>query len=1244
MRSGTPPPSWACRITLSIALTLSSVSLSPADQPPPLFDELSARETGLHFTNSWQAPPALEPVLTLSFVGGGVAIGDFNADALPDIYLSRPFGGGRLYKNLGNLRFEDVSRSAGLLAKPPIWEAGCSFVDIEGDGDLDLYICAFRGANRLYLNERAADGTVSFRECAAEAGLDFAGFSVMMAFADYDLDGDLDGYLVTNRPFSTKQSYSVSDPRLAKAVFKQLEKKEGRLVMPENLREIFDLRWNPDDQIQMFVRAGQYDHLYRNDGPADGGKGVPRFTDVTREAGLLDNGMGLSATWWDHDDDGLPDLYVANDYYGADRLYHNEGNGTFRDVTGTAFPHTPWYSMGTNVSDLNNDGLFDFMGSDMMGTNHFRRKIGMGDMERNAWFLDSAEPRQYMRNALYINTGTDRFLECAHLSGLAYSDWTWSLKFGDLDNDGLEDLFIANGMSGDFFNSDIVERQRRERGSKVTEKEPRPEPKRDANLAFRNLGDLAFENVSEQWSLGKKAASFGAALGDLDADGDLDLVVNHFEDPVSLYRNNGHATNHWVRLRLVGTRSNRHGIDAKVRLWTPDGKIQARVLTLARSFYSSDEPVLHFGLGSATAITRLTIEWPSGTIQSLENLEIDQAHTITEAKESTGRAFRDLRNEARSQPMFAPRETPADFVQTEKPFDDFARQPLLPQRYSQLGPGMAWGDVDGDGDDDLFLGGAAGAAGRLYVVDEQGQLGQRTMPAFAQDQAAEDMAPLFFDADGDGDLDLFVVSGGVECEAGDPILRDRLYLNDGRGLFAKAPPSALPDQRVSGSVVCAADYDRDGDVDLFVGGRVVPGRYPQTPRSQLLQNNGKAIFTDGTPEALARTGLVTSALWSDVNADGWIDLLVTHEWGPVKLYLNRRAVLQEATPPEMKRRTGWWNSIAGADLDGDGDMDYAVGNVGLNTKYKASEKQPALLYYGDLDGSGLPRIVEAGFEEGSQIPVRGKSCSSAAMPALGSRFSTYEAFASATLEEIYSPVSLQQARRLSATTLESGILLNQTMPGDSAARFEFRPLPRVAQVAPIYGITFLHANDDTLPDLYAAQNFFGPQRETGRMDGGVGILLEGQGDGAFVPVWPDASGLVVPGDATAVTTTDLDEDGALDLFVGINDGPQRAFRRQTSNRSSSPVALRLHGPRGNPTAIGSRVTLVTKAPQRRHVAEVHAGGGYLSQSAPSLYFDLGRIGGWDQVTQLQVRWPDGQETRHPPEDLQRRGQVAWIER
>lgn len=1194
---------------LVLWIHLALVFSASAENDQPLFSELASKDTGIDFRNDWKAPAAYESARTLSFAGGGVAMGDYDGDGLTDVYLSRPFQGGKLFRNLGKLRFEDVTDSVGIgNQKRHFWEAGCTWADIDNDGDLDLSVCAFHGANRLFLNNKG-----TFREMAAEAGLNHVGASVIMAFSDYDCDGDLDAYLLTNRAFSPTNAYDVGNSEVAKKIFPQLLKDQtgNPTAMPEHLKEVFDLRWNADRQIHTLIRAGQHDRLYRNDGSATEG-GVPKFTDVTEEAGLKDNGMGLSATWWDYDDDGYPDLYVANDYFGADRLYHNEGNGTFKDVSETALPHTPWYSMGTNVADINNDGLLDFMGTDMSGTNHFLQKVGMGDMSKNAWFLDSAQPRQYMRNAVYINTGTDRFMEAAHMTGLANSDWTWAVKFGDLDNDGHTDVFIANGMTGDLFNSDTLIEQRKD-PSLIS---VRPEVKRDANLAFRNLGDLKFSNVGAEWGLNKEAVSFGAALGDLDNDGDQDLIVNQFEGEALVYQNN--TSNNSIRIRLKGTQSNRWGIDAKVRIETSAG-IQTRLLTLSKGFYSSDDPVLHFGLGKVKKVDRLTIDWPSGIVQQLTDLQAGQLHIITEAKTSSAKPYRDRRADSK-EPLYRKSSSLDHFAHTELAFDDYERQPLLPAKLSQLGPGHAWGDIDSDGDDDIFLGGSKGAAGRLYVRNADG-FAISNSAVFDKDSASEDMAPVFFDADGDGDLDLYVVSGGVECEPGDAALQDRLYVNDGIGNYRRRR-DALPEAKHSGSVVCAADYDHDDDIDLFVGGRVIPGRYPETPSSQLLENDGKGTFTAAAPSALRETGLVTSALWSDVNGDGWVDLLVTHEWGPVTLWVNTKGVLGQAIPIS---ESGWWNSIAGTDLDGDGDIDFVLGNFGLNTKYHVSTEHPALLYYGDLENTGRPHIIEAGFEDSVLYPMRGRSCSSGAMPTLAKRFPTFKSFAIASLEKVYDGHRLAQAQKLQATTLESGILVNVTENGRVPA-FRWKPLPRIAQIAPVFGLSFTEINGDGFPDIVLAQNFYGPQRETGHMDGGVGLVLLGDGRTNFAPVWPDKSGIAISGDAMSLSTNDLNSDGLPDLLIGINAAKPVTYEHSQATTHNT-LCLRLPS-----TALpGTRVTVHMKD-GKRQTAESHTGGGYLSQSAPLLFFGLGDRG-TEAVKDIAIKFPNRKEIRRPLSQL-----------
>jgi hypothetical protein len=771
-------------------------------------------------------------------------------------------------------------------------------------------------------------------------------------------------------------------------------------------------------------------------------------------------------------------------------------------------------------------------------------------------------------------------------------------------------------MTADFFNGDF---HAESAGPSTPPKSSALPEKRDANLAYRNMGDFRFDDVSKLWGVDEENVSFGAALADLDDDGDLDIIVNRYNQPAAIYRNHTAAGSR-IKVALVGTQSNSFGVDATVHIETAAG-VQVQYHTLARGFMSTNEPVLHFGLGDVPRVDKLEVRWPSGRVQTFRDLPVDHFFVVTEPKSSPPA---EEPNVPKAAPLYEETDHLTWAMHSEKPYYDYAFQPLLPSKLSQLGPGLAVADVDGDGDEDIYLGGAAGQPGVLAVHD-RGAFRSVELAVLQADSECEDMGAVFFDADRDDDADLYVVSGSVEHGADSPKLVDRLYLNQGKGVFTRAPETVLPKVRDSGSCVAAADYDRDGDLDLFVGSRSVPGKYPVSPTSRLLRNesaNGEAKFVDvaeSGAKALAKAGMVTSALWSDVDGDDDVDLLVTHEWGPVKLYRNSDGVLEDATDDaQLASRRGWWNGIDGCDVDHDGDIDYVVANFGLNTKYRASPEEPVLLFYGDFEGYGSPQIVEAAKVGDALWPIRGLSSSTNAMPTLAERFKTFHDFALADLEQIYSPQRLEQSLKHEVNELRSGLLIN-----DGAGRFEFRPLPALAQVAPGFGVAFCYADADANVDLYLVQNFYSPQRETGRMDGGLSALLLGDGAGGFTPVWPNRSGLVVPNDAKGLARLDLNGDGADDFLVGVNGDRFRTFCAVASD--ARRWQLRLHGPPGNPTGVGAKVTVSSsiRGQTVRQVAEVYAGGSYLSQSSPRISLPVGEGSEID----LLVRWPDGSEER-----------------
>ncbi|MEJ6641698.1 MAG: VCBS repeat-containing protein [Akkermansiaceae bacterium] len=1079
-----------------------------------MFTEMEAGVSGVDFVNPIDKEHPTKRLYLGAFACGGVAIGDFDGDGISDVFLTSGPRKNRLYRGIGGMKFEDVTEAAGV-AGGDEWTAGASLVDVDADGDLDIYVCNYDAPNALFIN----DGKGRFTEKAGEFGLAISDASLMASFCDYDLDGDLDCFLLT-RDFKRAGGRPEKHPIVKTASGYELEEGAEKFY---KLEEQAGGKW-------VYINAGREDFLLRN----EGGK----FVDVSKEAGISGRDRGNSSTWWDYDNDGLPDLYVGNDFKDADRLYRNNGDGTFKDVIASVAPHTPWFSMGADLGDLDGDGREDLLLADMAGTNHFRSKTTMGEIGSIRPFLVSAVPRQYMHNVLYLNQDSGLLVDGSFLAGLAKSDWSWAVKINDFDLDGLPDVYFTNGVSRSFNDSDVQRTMDDYIGKTEWDFYESREPRKETNLAFANRGGLSFENVSEAWGLAHFGMSYSAATGDLDGDGDVDLVVAGLDEPVKIYRNDATATRGRVVVRLVGAGGNPGGYGATVTL-KAGGLEQVRTLRPATGFVSTNAPELCFGLGEADELESLTVKWQRGTVQRFSGLKSGQIYTISEPRSEPPK----WQPKGPQRPMFVELRSPSlgAVVPKEQHYDDYARQPLLPYQHSLFGPGMAWADVDRDGDQDFYLSRPAGEAGQVYLTETPGNFASKAEKPFDAHAESEELAPLFFDADGDGSMDLFVVNGGVECEPGDAGLRDRLYLGKGDGTFVNAPEGALPDLRDSGSCVAEGDFDGDGDVDLFVGARVIPGRYPETPSSRLLRNDSKPgapkfVEITATMPGLEKAGLVTGALWSDADGDGRVDLLLTCEWGPVRLFLNREGKLLEKEDTGILDRLGWWNGIAGADVDGDGDTDYVVTNQGLNTPYKASVLKPELLYYGEMDESGRPQIIEAKFEGKTLYPRRGFSCSSGAMPSLRGKLGTFKNFATSSLEDLYSETRLEKAQRFEANYLETSILIN-----DGKGGFEMKPLPRWAQLSRSNCALLEDLDGDGKIDCLLGQNFYGPQPEIGHFDMGSSLLLKGKGDGTFEPVLPRVSGIQVPGAVMSVKSVDLNGDGQKELILGVNRGQMRVF-------------------------------------------------------------------------------------------------------
>ena len=1182
----------------------------PASPGAPLFTRMTPEETGIDTVTLMEVNHPMSYLYHSGMTCGGVAVGDFDGDGKPDIFFAGSTGPNQLYRQTGEMKFEDITASAGAgLDGGDAWSAGVTAADVNGDGRLDLYVNNYLRPNQLFLNMgEGPDGApVRFRECAKEAGLDVVDCSHSAAFADYDGDGRLDVYVLTNR---------IEDPdgEPAQPPFaKEVVPGELPAILPAKARHY--RTWRYDEQSWGFEPIGTPDLLFRQTGvTADG---VPTFEDVTAKAGIAGYGDGLSVTWWDPDADGDPDIYVGNDFIEGDRWYENNGDGTFTNVLKQRVPHTPWFSMGADFGDVNGDGRLDLLVADMSATSHFKSKTTMGVMggvTLKRTFYD--DPPQLMRNALYLSTGTGRYEEGAYAYKVSSTDWTWAVKFADYDLDGWQDVYFTNGISRHMNDSDIKITTEMLVGKHMFDFWKDGEMRKEMNRVYQNSHGEKFAEATEAWGLGHVGVSYGSALADLDGDGDPDLITVNLEEPNSIYRNDASNPNR-IAVELRGKGANTRALNATVRIRTAQGS-QVRHLSPATGYLSCNEPVLLFGLGEDTKVEELSVRWPHGGVQTLKDLAAGQRYVIEEDPDAVRPA-----GEPPVPPVFSAHEQLDAVKQKDGGWEnDFTRphQSLLPWAFSQLGPALACADVDGDGDTDFFLGGSAGELSQLRINQGDGRFSAKWTGAFAKDKACEDAGAVFLDADGDGDADLFVAGGSNDFEAGAAENRDRLYLNDGKGGFTAAAAGTLPEDGLIGSAVTAADFDRDGDLDLFIGTRLKAWTYPLSETSRLLVNEsagGKPKFVEAPSEmmpALGELGMITAAMAVDLDRDGWVDLLTAAEWGPVRWFRNEEGrLIDRSEAAGLAAVTGFWNSIAVADFNHDGKLDIAAGNLGLNTKYKQpAQDRPHLSYYGEFDANG-PEFVEVKREGEKLYPERGRSCSSRAMPFIAEKFGTFKTFALASLDDIYSEEKLAKARRYAVTEFQSGVFLNE------GGKFTFQPLPRAAQIAPVFGLSAGDFTGDGHDDLVLTGNFLmGPQIEAGPFDGGLGLVLKGDGKGGLAVVSAAESGLTLDGDHRALVRTDLDGDGRPDLIAATNDGPLEGLRHRADD-GGRWLAVRLP----QPLAAGAIVTFRRDGQADQTVA-LTAGGGYWSQDDSVAWFGLGKDA--HGAGSIEVNWPDGTKT------------------
>lgn len=1069
-----------------------------------MFSLLSSDATHILFSNQITENEEMNIIEYLYFNNGaGVAAGDINNDGLVDLYFTGNQVPNKLYLNKGNMEFEDITEISGT-AGTGSWKTGVTMADVNGDGFLDIYVCqvgdykSLKGRNQLFINS----GNLSFSEQAADYGLDFVGFSTQAAFFDYDIDGDLDMYLL-NHSVHSSRNY-------------------GRM----------ELRFEEDSQ------AG--DLLYQN-GELNGRR---YFKDVTKDAGILNSpiGYGLSVCISDINNDGYPDIYVSNDFHEDDYLYFNNGNGTFTERLREGIAHTSRSSMGNDVADINNDGLPDILVLDMLPDVEKIRKQSGGedDYELFKIKLGYGYHHQYVRNTLQLNLGNGLFSEIGQLAGIHSTDWSWSPLICDLDNDGWKDIFITSGIYRRGNDLDYIDfltggnRYMPEKdNSRLSDKELYEKMPLYANVnyIFRNNGDYTFEKIKGKWD-SERSYSNGSAYADLDNDGDLDLIVNRINDTPLVYRNESSSgDNHYLSLVLKGTGFNPRGTGAQVTVFTNGQKQSAEQFT-TRGFMSSSTDLLHFGLGKLKWIDSLIVRWPDHRVQKTGRIPADTL-MVLDYNNATEPGSRSFSRETLFKPVSV---SGLDFSHREDNREDFSREPLIPFSLAAEGPALAVGDVNGDDFDDIFIGAAKGQKSEILLQDRNGAFHAVSLPAFERLNATDNTDALFFDADGDGDSDLYLVMGGNEYPQGNALLTDQIFLNNGSGNFSLKNDFKLSH---NGSCVSEADFDGDGDMDLFIGSRSVPGYYGLPAEQYLLENDGGGNFSNITTDAAAglkKIGMVTDACWGDFDGDSDPDLIVVGEWTKVSIFRNDGGRFVNSTiEAGLDGTSGWWSSIKCVDLDEDGDMDLIGGNLGLNSLLKASSGEPVTMYIHDFDNNGTADPILCAYNNGISYPFASLDELNVQISGLKQRFPSYAGFAGKTAEEIFGRDALDKALLLKAEMFESCIFLN-----NGKGVFSRIVLPREAQFSPVRDIVSGDFNNDGNTDLVIAGNNYHARPSVGRFDASYGWFLPGLGNGNFNCSMPSESGFLLRGDARRLSLIKIS--GKQYLIGLVNNGPMQIFR------------------------------------------------------------------------------------------------------